>query len=144
YPLNPETGAAWTLADLSTIQAFGVCSEGTFDPGDYLRLTSIGLQTVVNDPETGFPIIKTTPPGAVVYLSGTWTKTDETKSYGAHLNDIPHTELLADDDYLKCESLGCLLFGVSKVLQNFGITFAEEYRADFTDWVSIDGVGADY
>lgn len=146
YPINPDTNAPWVPADIDLIDGYGVCSEGTFTGDDALRLTSLGLQLVINDPESGFPIIQTIPTGAVVYLSGDWTKSDENLSYGGHLIDIPHTELLADDKYLLCNDVGCIIFNFSDTppLYTFGITFAEEYREDFRDWVSIDLNGVNY
>lgn len=148
FPTNPATNGAWTADALSTITAWGVCSVDT-NGEDSLRATSLGLTVVetMTDPNN-LPIIKTYPPEKLAFFSGPWVKTSSSKGMAAHLNDIPRTVELGD--YLTINNDGCLLFeppslieGADRPFTGVGITFAEEFRIDYKDWVAVTG-GEDY
>ena len=149
---NPDTSSPWT--SLSEIEAWGVCgydqnSDGSISAG--VRTTSMSLTYVELD-SSGFPLVKFQKPGQITYFSGTWVKSDDSLSYAAHVNDIPRTILLADDKWLVCESTGCILFSPTVTTPvvgvddngSLGLSFAEEYRTDYKDWVKVDDVGNSY
>lgn len=55
------------------------------------------------------------------------------------------------EDYISVTGPGCLVFGSPdeeepepEVFDGIGLTFAEEYRENYNDWETIDGVGEDF
>lgn len=139
YPKSPVTNLAWTQAEIDALQGWGVCAGNLTIGGNKLHMTSLGLSVVEtkSDPN-GYPIIKVLSPGGLTYYSGAWVKSVPNKSLSAHVNDIPRTVAFANDLYLETDVDGCVLFQPdSGLLSTFGITFAEEFREDFTDWFRI-------
>lgn len=142
YPKNPSTNLPWQTADLDKIQGWGVCSGNlTHGGGQFLHLTSLGLSIVqtTNDPNHR-PTISVLEPDGLTYYSGRWVKSDPFVSLSTHLKDIPRTALFANDKYIEIDEEGCILFKSpigNRLLEGIGVTFAEEYREDFTDWYQL-------
>jgi hypothetical protein len=154
YGENPETAAAWEDGEIDTY-AWGVCNvHGGANPVGRNRLAGLLFNTWVYN--GGTPTIEYTTPGVLTYFDGNWSKTDESVSWAGHLQSVPRdnnglTDTWAqrdDTDFLAVYGNGCILFGAPTVPlpEGFpiGITFAEERRADHSDWNDILGDGIDY
>lgn len=143
YNKNPETQAAWSA--FSDIEAWGVCAVGVTGNGP-IRLATLALSYIdcTSDP-LGLPIINYRLPSTLTMWSGSWTKQNLEKTYGGNVSLVPRdAAVLADSDYLMATSDGCLLFpatsdGGDGVLQDLGLTFAQEFRTDYQDWDTLGG-----
>lgn len=146
---NPATGEPWTEDSLETIDQWGVCCipDGS---NHKARLACLALCILrYND---GIPEVETIAPGSVAYFSGPWTKTNPELAFFAHVNKHPRDDDpdLNDVTSLFCDDYGCLLFNVLHStdvtpIEKVGITFAEEKRVDYADWVLvIGGAGIDF
>jgi hypothetical protein len=159
YFTNPSTGAPWTEGTFGDISAWGVC----FGNGDTLeedvsisplevRLDALCLAWL--DTSGTFPLVRYEPPGRTTMLSGTWRKSHAALAYFAHVNDVPRdaTELSVNATSLYTSAPGCILFTRVRYptdpddapLESVGVTFAEEFRTDYLDFVRVDGWGADF
>lgn len=151
YWLNdPSDGQAWNAYRLSTISSWGYCwGTDTVDTGEYRILS--GALTYL-DCTGDYPAVKTIKPSKMTYFSGThWSKSDPTKVYSALL-PLPrdNTQLTSSTPKaVYCNGPGCMFFDASSstgtgTVESLGLTFAEEYRTDFHDWVKLDGTGQDF
>lgn len=139
---DPSDTTDWTTAKYNNIDTWGLCY---VDPGTSptLYLTSMGLNYL--SPNSGQPLISYVYPSSTTALSGTWTKTDATKTYVAHVNSIPAQDsaVIADYRYLYTSTPSCLQFqrtGYVSPYLGVGITFAEEIDATHHDWVTVNSV----
>lgn len=155
---DPRTGNDWTPETIEDISFWGVCFAPTDAvPGNYARIDSVVLSYM--DWNSGMPLVRYEIAGTVAQYSGNWVKTDPDKTYAAHVNDVPRDDILmrADSLSLYTDTVGCILFDrpsspgartdpddVDYPIQSFGVTFAEEYREDYRDFVKADGQGTDY
>lgn len=150
YSVNPETNAAWSA--LSEIDSWGVCTVnlGTDETStQYERLACLILSygETVTDPD-GFPIVNYRFPSNVTYWAGNWTKQDVNKSYAGNVNIVPRPGgAIENTNYLSANTDSCILFPADTsvddngILDELGITFAQEYRTDYQDWDSVLGNG---
>ena len=147
---DPRDNSPWTETKLNDIQAWGVCarnpgsSEG--HPGRVQRISSL-FYTYVETTTKGFaPLVRMKPPSAAIYLEDIWEKSNPDKSYAAHLGEVPRVNTFADDEYLDCNRTGCLLFKADsgRPFDWVGLTFAQEYREDFFDWLEVQGYGENF
>lgn len=159
YLTVPGTDNAWSTAALALIEAWGVCfgnadtleEDVSISPLE-VRLDALCLSWL--DSSETYPIVRYEAPGRIAYASGTWRKTNTALSYHAHVNDIPRdtTELSANALSLYTSAPGCLIFGRTaypndpddEPLGTIGVTFAEEFRTDYRDFVRVDGFGTNF
>lgn len=152
YPVDDTD---WTQDRYEDIEAWGVCFAPTDEtPGEEARLDALSLNRLI--PNDGMPLVVYDEPGTIAQFSGSWRKSDETLSYAGHVSDIPRDDIAMADDAtsLFSDTVGCILFSrftppddpddPDRPLQTIGITFAEEFREDYTDFLRVDGVGTDY
>lgn len=147
---NPSLSAPWTLSAFKGIESWGLCfqenNESTI--GDRVRLAGMCLNYLDNN--DGSPIITYYHTSAATQFSGPWTKSDPNLTYGAHVNQIPRdpTHSVLDSLSLFIAAPGCILFALADSpddtgpeMIKVGLTFAEEFRVDYRDWVRVTGTG---
>lgn len=149
---DPSTGTPWTMTGYNAIEKWGLCY--VLRDGVPTKSRVVGLvlnQLVYNQ---GRPLVRFRRVDGSGEFSGPWTRTDPTKSYSYHLQEVPRSnveDFTATATALFIEDDGCALFkgpatgpSVQPVFQDIGLTFAEEFREDYTDWVRIDGSGVNF
>jgi hypothetical protein len=157
---NPATESKWTLGTYQEmIEAWGLCfgnddtpAEDTSIAPSEIRVDAMLLAYL--DASGTHPVVRYELPGREAYFSGPWRKGDTSLAYFAHVNDIPRqaTELSVNSKSLYTTGPGCVLFGHTRYpddpdeqpIQEVGVTFAEEFREDYHDFVRVDGWGANY
>lgn len=145
---DPRDDAAWTPSKIDAITSFGLCYFHNTDTDDY-RVANLALAFLVyND---GKPLVKHNIAGAqATFSAGTWTKSNPTLSYQAHIRHVPraNTEMINNVTSLYTHATGCIAFSVgppaeeipdSPPFDQLGITFAEEWRTDHYDWARVFG-----
>lgn len=149
---DPSTGSPWTRASYETIEKWGLCYVERGSPPGTMRVISMVLATLeYND---GEPLVVNRAVDGAGEFSGPWVRSDPTKSFSWHLQNVPRETVIleANARALYIDGEGCALFRgpaeaanpVAPVFQEIGVTFAEEFREDYTDWVRIDGVGSNF
>lgn len=152
FPVDPSINLPWSRQAYNGIEKWGLCYVPRLGGPGTLRVTGLLLATL--EYNNGRPLVVNRPVGGAAEFSGPWTRSDPTKSFAWHLQEIPRPsiQMAADAPSLYVNGEGCALFaGPSEVpspqppeFTGIGVTFAEEFREDYTDWVKIDGVGANY
>lgn len=146
---DPRDNSAWTPAKLAEVQAWGLCNRAdAFSEGNssrYNRITNCFLTYVETDTKGWAPLVRVQEPGAAIFLEDIWEKTNPDMAFSAHLNELPRVNTYADDKWIMTNKTGCLLFNNGKRPFDWtGITFAQEYREDFYDFVLVDGAGNNF
>lgn len=148
WPNDPR-GGAWTPAKFQQIDFFGLCYAADTASG-IERVAALSLDRL--DYNNGMPLVIPRVPGSIGSYSGPWTKSDNTKTFSALVNTLPRpNDPDADDtNSIFCSGPGCILFNHiaedddDRPVEATGLTFAEEFRTDYRDWVRVDGVGTSY
>lgn len=148
FPTNPSTGNEWKNGEVSSIEQWGLCYAAQGTPG-FVRLA--GMHFTWLDYNNGQPILRNSPVSNVTSFSGTWIKSDPSKTYAALIGAMPRPQIALEANAPSVRTNGgCILFqspGASvpqPVLGEVGITFAEEFRQDYRDWVRVTGAGSSY
>lgn len=151
FSSDPSSGLPWSRDRFASIEKWGLCYVPRLDSA---KQRIVGLLLATLEYNNGRPLVVNRPVGGSVEFSGPWTRSDNTKSFAWHLQESPRQFILRAEDTpsVYADGPGCLLFpGPAEVpnpvrpdFTDVGITFAEEFREDYTDWVKIDGVGANY
>lgn len=149
---HPATNLPWTEATLSDINQWGVCFDAFLPAGRFDKVRLAGLTFNILRRNNGMPIIDNTLPGSTAYFSGPWEKSDPTLTFGGHFQTAPrpNTEFRADALSLYINDFGCILFNFvppgqpGPELFRVGLTFAEEFREDYRDWVRVTGSGSSF
>lgn len=152
FVTDPSTGLPWSRAAFDAIEKWGICYVTRL--GGPARQRVVGMMLATLEYNNGQPLVVNRPVGGAAEFSGPWVRSDPTKSFAWHLQEAPRLSisLAANTPSLYADGPGCALFpGPGEVpvpvrpeFTDVGVTFAEEFREDYTDWVRIDGVGADY
>lgn len=146
---DPRDNTPWTAAKLNEIQAWGLCARSNQyaedNPGVAQRVTSCFLTSVETTTKGYAPLVQIEVPGAAIFLEDIWEKTNEELAYSAHLSELPRDNVFETDKWISTNKTGCLLFNAGKRPFDWtGITFAQEYREDFYDFVTVDGAGNNF
>lgn len=148
FPNYPVDGSPWSLEKLNTVDSWGVCfARLSFNPNDTHEVRLEAMCFSVLRFENGRSYVDYITPSGVTYFSGPWRKTDPNKTYAAHVNTVPRPNVPTrrDTESLYIGDDGCILFrntygeDTPELMEEVGITFAEEYREDYRDWVKVDG-----
>lgn len=150
FAVNPATGLPWDSASFSSIEQWGLCYGQLGSAPGKIRLA--GVVFAYLDYNEGRPLVRNLKATSAAAFSGPWTKSNESLSYAAHVNTYPRPDTYLEEDALSLyiDGEGCLLFNLNvelpdePVISQTGITFAEEFRTDYTDWVRVDGAGVNY
>lgn len=142
FPLNPATGTAWDTAGWTSVQNWGFCYYQYGIGTTAIDLNSAGLYYL--EYETNPPLVKFQPPIGFT-STGNVTKSDAGQTLTQHIDETPYA--LSPDDYLIFDQpTACISDAVPTVPDppepptfNIGLAFAEEFRTDYADWVSVTG-----
>lgn len=151
FTTDPSTGSPWTRDSFNTIEKWGLCYVPRSSRGT-MRVAGLLLATL--EYNNGRPLVKNRKVDGAGEFSGPWSRSNSTKSFSWHLQDVPREDipLVEHAKSLFIGGEGCALFrGPAETVeptipefQEVGVTFAEEFREDYTDWVRVDGVGANF
>lgn len=153
FTVDPSTGLPWDTGSYATIEKWGLCYEhraiGDQDPA-MMRVVNLTLCTLEHN--SGRPLVKNRLVDGAGEFSGPWTKSDPTKSFAWHLSNVPRDNiaLVEDTPSVFIDGEGCALFtGPAEPVpgpsfDSVGLTFAEEFREDYKDWVKVDGIGGSF
>ena len=147
FNTDPSTGLAWSRTSYNAIEKWGLCYVER--QGDKMRVVNLALATLEDN--DGMPLVVNRPVDGSGEFSGPWTRTDATKSFSWHIQEIPRDfhELAEDAKSLFIDGEGCAMFTGPAgsvdpdppTFQAVGLTFAEEFREDYRDFVRVDGAG---
>lgn len=143
YGVNPVTGLEWTTGTFGQIERWGIEYWEFAFPPEPFALGAMILELL--DARSGEALVTWLTPDAVT-VEGSVTKSNEGLSYVQHIDDIPR-DPFATDEYLTLDAFGeRIYFNTGVVLSDcspepalIGLTFAQEYRTDYTDWVLVTG-----
>lgn len=148
---DPSTGSAWTVAGFTGIEQWGLCYEQRGTPGP-TRVMSLHLAYLENN--DGRPVVRRRFADGMTSFSGPWQKSHQEMTYAAILRPVPrwNEPAKAGSHWVTGNGSGCLMFGppgdpsappspTEPVLTTIGLTFAEEFRQDYKDWVRVNGTG---
>lgn len=151
FEKDPSTGSPWSILSYNLIDKWGLCYQqrGWGNPG-VQRVAGLLLATLEDN--NGRPIVRNRKVDGSGEFSGPWTRSDEGKSFSWHLQNVPRLNkpTVPEVPALFIGNDGCALFnGPSKSavvpeFQDIGLTFAEEFREDYKDWVRVDGLGVSF
>lgn len=148
---DPSDNGLWSQQKYADIDSWGVCFHsvrGETTYGRRVRLDALVLSRL--EYNNGRPLVRYEIPGTTTQYSGPWEKTNEDKTFSAHVNQIPRpdVDLAEDAESLYIGYPGCLLFsrfdpggGGSLPFDQVGLTFAEKTSVNHRDWTKVDGVG---
>lgn len=149
FAADPSTGLPWTQSSYNMIQRWGLCYVPRGTP-QTLRVAGVLLATL--EYNGGRPIVTNRLVDGAGQFSGEWVRSDPDKSFAWHLGNVPRldTPKVVGTPSLFVTGTGCALFSgpatpsVRPDFTDVGVTFAEEFREDYTDWVRIDGIGENF
>lgn len=152
FPYNPNTGGNWSTVGLNAIEQWGLCYWYNWGAADKIRVTVAHLAVLEYSPFG--PIITYRPTAGVTTMYGNWTKSKPDLALSELVREIPRDATLEENQAkaIFAEGDGCILFGGPAspgggnppTLVTVGLTFAEEFREDYRDWVRIDGSGLSF
>lgn len=144
FKTSPQ-GGPWSNEQFAAIEAWGVCAcfVWAHAEGAEQRLKGLGLDWAFNKGDDQI-VIRMKAPTTATIISGSWRKDMPDKPLAAHLNQYPRAYVSDPAPSLYTSVPGCILFtppaGPETELddpQDKGLTFAQEYREDYTDWVKV-------
>jgi hypothetical protein len=144
---DPSDGQPWSQSKLDNVTFFGLCYGATTASGT-MRVDNLFLTYL--DYNSGMPLVRYYAPDVVDTIDTVWTRSDTGETFAGHVDDIPRTgtQNLTLTDNLYCAEPGCIRFRYNQPdppILVTGITFAEEFREDYLDWVRVLGSdGLDY
>lgn len=152
FPVNPHTGEDWSLANFTEVEQWGLCYVPVLEATE-IRVTSMALATL--EPYEKGPIVVTHPVSDVTSYSGNWRRSNPSFSLASHVRRLPRDPAVYEEGAMSLYvSSGCILFSAPTSLVNpeppassfgyIGLTFAEEFREDYRDWVRLDGSGQSF
>lgn len=146
YATDPSTDLPWTTASYNAIDQWGLCY-GWTSSKDETRLAGMCLSYL--DDNDGMPLVRYLEVNGMTAFSGPWVKSDPTKTYSSLIGSVPRPFILLEVDApgLRIADDGCILFNGpaagappdEPLLTSIGLTFAEEFREDYRDFVRVDG-----
>lgn len=145
FPVNPQTGESWTPSSFANVEAWGVCHEIQSSVTRFQKSRLLAMSMAWLDINLGRPIIRYQIPGRTAYLSGPWVKTNPKRTYVSHINTVPRPAiaLKSEANYLTIDDDGCLFIPndpeAIRPSDIIGLTFAEERRNDYNEWLDILG-----
>lgn len=137
FACNPETGGRWgNLEDLDLSWGFCTQMAASLPENRIISIHAMCLSLVVTDP---FVRVITRPPSTLTARSGEWIKyggSGGDRATALYLNDAPR-DFSPEESFMYTRENGCLITKLSKGsgLGISGVTFAEERRDDYYDWV---------